>query len=114
MYSALRETIAETVEKLYIDEICKSQAVKDWINDHSASRNFPGWGYAGANIWAKAVEVGKLAELAQANQVTGANRVITKPMPDLKDLLIKVIELSREDWKPGYNFVNNIRLLEEV
>lgn len=48
-YDAVLETVAETVQYLYAEKVGNSALIL-WMQQHSDSGVFPGWGYAGESI----------------------------------------------------------------
>ena len=86
--TAVEETIAETIQKIYINEKCGSQCLNEWIDSHSECGLFPGWPYAGQKI---------------LNERAGWNF-------KEKRLVNKLIKLSLNSFKEAYDVLETMNV----
>lgn len=94
--SAVLETVAESIQALYMDYIGNSECIK-WINSHSKGnyKLFPGWGYKGWSI---------LSEYCD-------NHARCKSKFNLLEI---IIELSLSSWREAYSFINTVDKLNHI
>ena len=94
--SAVLETVAESIQALYMDYSGDSECIK-WINSHSEGNGklFPGWGYMGWSI---------LSDYCYNHARSNSKY----------DLLDEIIELSFSSWREAYSFINTINKLNYI
>lgn len=91
--SAMKETIAEHVQRIYISNILKNTAVNNWIVNHSIAGCFPAWGYAGSDI---------------------VEKYSCRNLIDDRIVLKKIIAISEYDWRKAYSFIESIDMLNKI
>lgn len=95
--AAVLETIAETIQKLYICSMINGD--DKWINKHISEEEFPGWGYAGENILYE-----HSSELHKHND----------PKIYESKLLGLLIKKTEYNWKDAYSCLTAMNDLTEL
>lgn len=106
---AVLETVAETVQYLFAIKI-DEQFLIDWMNRHSKSGVFPGWGYAGENILRELVEsifeqnkdYLKLVSDIKSDSVAFTSFLYELRVATEKNLLCIILDMTLTDLKKAY------------
>lgn len=95
--SAVLETVAESIQALYIKYYIGNSECIHWINSHSKGNGklFPGWGYKGWSI---------LSDYCD-------NHARCKSEFNLLEI---IIELSLSSWREAYSFINTVDKLNHI